>query len=96
MFFRIGLIATISVLVLIFVTQVLWPLLRGRPLFPIFRKQTSLEMAITKERQRLHEEGLESHLSDLKKTSHKGSNPENDTIIDLGSDVATPSEEKSS
>ena len=54
------------------VTQVLKPLLRGDPLFPLFwSKARKLEMKEKRLRQQIHEHSLEDAVEDLEETEAK-------------------------
>ena len=61
-------------LVVGWVTQMLNPLLRGEPLFPLFwSKQRKLEMKEKRLRQQIHEHSLEDAVEDLEEEAKRKS-----------------------
>lgn len=54
-------------LLVVGVTQVIWPLIRRRPLFPLFRRSTALKGEIVELEEQLREEKLEDEAETLRK-----------------------------
>lgn len=52
-----------AIFVLIWITQVIWPALRGTPLFPWFRREHHLHVQLSRQRQAQLERDLERQLS---------------------------------
>ena len=63
MIFRIAEVVVAGILILIFLTQIVWPVLKGRALFPFFRKQRNLEKNLADANQAKYEAGLEKKVS---------------------------------
>ena len=57
----------IFVSVIVIATQIIYPAVVGRQMFPLFKKQGKLESEIVGEKQRAAERKLETELKSLKK-----------------------------
>lgn len=67
MFFIVIEFIVIAVLMTGLLTQVIIPAIKGRTLFPTFRKQGKLEKVAAEVRQKVYEEKLKSNINELKK-----------------------------
>jgi hypothetical protein len=56
-----------ALIILVFASQIIWPLLKGRPTFPLFRKQRELEKSLADANQAEFEAELEEK---VKKVTH--------------------------
>lgn len=52
-----------AMFILVLVTQVLWPLLQGRPIFPFFRKGRKLERRLGVVREAIDNDRLETAIT---------------------------------
>lgn len=59
------------VVIVVSITQIFIPIMRGTVLFPIFRKERILEEGIQKAKQNIVEEKLAKDLNNLTKKSNK-------------------------
>lgn len=62
LFFRLMEYLFVAIVLLVFITQIAWPLYKGRPTFPFFRKQRKLEKELADVNQAKLEEGLEKQV----------------------------------
>jgi hypothetical protein len=56
----------IGLVVLLFVSQVGVPFFQGRPLFPMFRRESELERRLAEAREEQHEAKMERDLKDIR------------------------------
>lgn len=59
-------VASVLLLILFVVTQVIWPMYRNRPLFPIFRKRAVLERDLAQAHEARDEKELERTIRQTK------------------------------
>ena len=57
----------VSIVVYLFLTQLLLPVIRGTKIFPMFRKEGKLRSQVTDVNQKILEKGLEENLTKTKK-----------------------------
>ena len=68
----------LAALLLVTITQVAIPLLRGTPLFPLFREESRLEKELSEARQELEEAKLKKEIEDTNKLTEQESRPGTD------------------
>lgn len=66
MFFRLMEVVLAAFIILVLVSQILWPLFQGRPIFPFFRKQRQLEKGLAEVNQTNFESGLRKKIKNVK------------------------------
>ena len=71
MFYRLAEYALLALLILMVITQMLWPLIQGRQMFPFFRKQQKLEKDLAAAEQAKLEGDLAKQVEETKTPTNK-------------------------
>lgn len=74
LFYRLMEYLFVAIVLLVFITQVAWPLYKGRPTFPFFRKQRKLEKELADANQASLEAGLEKQVKKHQPRRNDGNN----------------------